>query len=62
MEYFIVINTNGELVRQLVLPETCIATVITSLHDDMGHQDRDKTLSLVKDHFVWYGMTSDVEA
>jgi hypothetical protein len=28
----------------------------------MGHQDRDKTLSLVKDHFVWYGMTSDVEA
>jgi hypothetical protein len=28
-----VINTNGELVRQLVLPETCIATVMTSLHD-----------------------------
>jgi hypothetical protein len=35
-----VINTNGELVRQLVLPETCIATVMTSLHDDMGHQGR----------------------
>ena len=35
MEYFIVINTNGELVRQLVLPETCIATVMTSLHDDI---------------------------
>jgi hypothetical protein len=25
-----VINANGELVRQLVLPETCIATVMTS--------------------------------
>jgi hypothetical protein len=34
---------------------------MTSLHDDMGHQGRDKTLSLVKDRFVWYGMTRDVE-
>jgi transposase InsO family protein len=56
-----VINTNGELVRQLVLPETCIATVMTSLHDDIGYQVRDRTLSLVKDRFVWYGMTRVVE-
>ena len=56
-----VINTNGELVRQLVVPEICIATVMTSLHNDMEHQGRDKTLSLVKDRFVWNGMTRDVE-
>ena len=55
------ININGELVRKPVIPETCIATVMTSLHVDMGHQCRDKTLSLVKDRFVWYGMTRDVE-
>jgi hypothetical protein len=34
---------------------------MTSL-DDMGHQSHDKTLSLVKDRFVWYGMTRDVES
>ena len=49
-----VINTNGELVRHLVLAETCFTTVMTSLHDDMAHQGRDKTLSLVKDRCVWY--------
>jgi hypothetical protein len=26
---------------------------MTSLHNDMGHMGRDKTLSLVKDRFVW---------
>ena len=34
---------------------------MTSL-DDMGHQSHDKTLSLVKDRLVWYGMTRDVES
>jgi ABC-type uncharacterized transport system ATPase subunit len=56
-----VININGELVRKLVLPETFIATIMISLHNDMGHQCRDKALSLVKDRFVWYGMIRDVE-
>jgi hypothetical protein len=50
MEYLIVFNTNGELVRQLVLPETCIATVMTSLHDDMGHQDQDGSSAVVTDN------------
>ena len=35
---------------------------MTSLYDDMGYQNRDKTLSLVKDRFVWYDMTRDVES
>ena len=27
----------------------------------MGHQGRDKTISLVKDRFIWQGMSRDVE-
>ena len=55
------VTVNGETLKQLVLPEACISTVMTSLHDDMGHQGRDKTLSLVRDRFIWYGMTRDID-
>lgn len=34
---------------------------MTTLHGDKGHQGRDKTLSLISDSFVWYGMARDVE-
>ena len=56
-----VITVDGEQIQQLVLPEACTQNVLTALHDDMGHQGRDKTLSLVRDRFVWYGMNRDVE-
>ena len=46
---------------QIVLPRSCIDTVLHHLHTDMGHPGRDKTISLVRDRFYWYGMTSDVE-
>ena len=35
--------------------------ILTGLHDNAGHQDRDKTLSLVRDRFYWPGMAADIE-
>lgn len=54
-------QTEEKSTKQIVLPKSCIETVLTLLHNDMGHQGRDRTLSLVKDRFVWQGMTRDVE-
>ena len=47
--------------RQLVIPSTCVPLVLEMAHDDMGHQGRDKTTSLIRDRFYWYGMTKDIE-
>lgn len=56
-----VVNIDGERQKQLVLPEACIGKVLSALHDDMGHQGRDKTVSLVRDRFIWFGMNRDVD-
>ncbi len=45
---------------QLVLPRSHQLQAIRSCHDDMGHPGRDRTLHLLKDRFVWPGMTSAV--
>ena len=42
---------------QLVLPEQCQDLVLTSMHDEMGHQGRDRTLDLVRSRFYWPGMS-----
>jgi hypothetical protein len=34
---------------------------LRSLHDQMGHQGRDRTTSLIRDRFFWHGLTRDVE-
>jgi transposase InsO family protein len=46
---------------QLVLPTSKVATVMKYVHDDMGHPGQDRTTSLLRDRFFWYGMTRDVE-
>ncbi|XP_048240817.1 uncharacterized protein LOC124120015 [Haliotis rufescens] len=56
-----VIKTEGEDQEQLVLPTRCRSAVLRSLHDNVGHPGRDRTLSLIKDRFYWPGMTKDVE-
>ena len=53
---------NGKKRSQIVLPRTCIRTVLHQLHTKMGHPGRDKTTSLIRDRFFWYGMTADVES
>ena len=47
--------------NQIILPTSQIPTVLQSLHNNMGHQGRDRTTSLVKDRFFWHGMTRDIE-
>ena len=54
-------NLNGTTVNQLVLPEIYRDIALVGLHDEAGHQGRDRTLSLVKSRFYWPGMDGDVE-
>lgn len=55
----VVINEETRL--QLILPNNFIHQVLTSLHNDVGHPGRDRTLSLLRDRFYWPCMSSDVE-
>jgi hypothetical protein len=43
---------------QLVLPEAIRLEIFKCLHDDLGHQGRDRTTSLFKERFYWPGMDS----
>ena len=47
--------------RQLVLPQTLKEKILTSLHDDMGHQGLERTLHLIRDRCYWPRMNNDVE-
>ena len=38
-----------------------LSIILKQLHDDLGHQGRDRTLSLVRSRFVWPGLENDVE-
>jgi len=51
---------NGEAKNQLVLSKTAQYTIFKALHDDLGHQGRDRTLSLFRDRFYWPGMVKNV--
>ena len=44
---------NGQPFQQPVLPLELRDVVYTALYDDLGHQDRDRTTSLVKQRFYW---------
>lgn len=55
------IRTETGIVHQLVLSSPLIGLVLHHIHDKMGHQGRDRTLSLAKDRFYWYGMNRDIE-
>ena len=46
-------NINGEEVNRLVLPVAFQVVVLKSYHDDLGHQGRDRTASLIKCRFFW---------
>ena len=47
---------NGVATKQLVLPARFHSIVLQHLHDDFGHQGRDRTLSLVRARFYWPGL------
>ncbi|XP_046562916.1 uncharacterized protein LOC124271812 [Haliotis rubra] len=56
-----VVKAADETQEQLVLPTRCRPAALRSLHDNIGHPGRDRTLSLIKERFYWPGMTKDVE-
>lgn len=53
-------KVSGHIVEQLAVPEVLRDVILTGLHDDAGHQGRDRTLSLVKSRFFWPGVDGDV--
>ena len=44
-----------------MLPLHFRSIILKQLHDDLGHQGRDRTLSLVCSRFYWPGLENDVE-
>ena len=55
-------QVEDEEFHQLVLPESLRDIIFKSYHDDLGHQGRDRTLSLIKQRFYWPGMTQYVQS
>lgn len=56
-----VTNRGQGQVRQLVIPVSLKSQILESLHDDMGHVGRDRTMDLVQSRFYWPFMTRDIE-
>ena len=52
---------NRQDFQQLVLPLAFRDVVFQALHDDLGHQGRDRTISLVKQRFYWPGIDSYIK-
>ena len=55
------VKDGDNTVQQLVLPRVYQKTVLQSLHNDVGHPGRDRTLSLIRERFYWPRMTADIE-
>lgn len=49
-----------EKIQQLVVPSYFRKQILLSLHNQVGHPGREKTVSLVKDRFYWPAYTSDI--
>ena len=54
-------NINGLDYNQLVAPKAVQKIILKALHDDQGHQGRDRTAWLVKTRFFWLRMNHDIE-
>ena len=56
------IKINGLDYHQLVAPKAVQDTIFKALHDDQGHQGRDRTTWLIKTRFFWLRMNHDIES
>ena len=45
--------------HQIVLPKALFNRVMTGCHDEVGHQGRDRTISLVRERFYWDTLYKD---
>ena len=52
---------NGHQVEQLLAPRAFHELIFTGLHEEAGHQGRDRTSSLVRSRFFWPGLDAYVE-
>ena len=52
---------DGQVVEQLVMPEGFRANALKGIHDDLGHQGKEKSLWLAKQRFYWPGLEKDVD-
>ena len=49
-------SSSKKVLWQLVVPKTHRSRALAGCHDDVGHQDRMRTLSLLRERFFWPGM------
>ena len=59
--YRTVIDQRECELAQLILPECLKEKVLSSLHNEMGHQGLERTTLLARSRFYWPGMHSDIE-
>ena len=59
--YWTVIGQRECELPQLILPECLKEKVLSSLHNEMGHQGLERTTLLARSRFYWPGMHSDIE-
>ena len=45
----------------LVIPKAWRYTILVETHDEMGHQGKNQTYSLIKQQYYWKGMAKDVK-
>ena len=55
-----VVHQNGNEVRQLLLLSVLKQKVLTSLHDECGHQGLERTFELVRSRCFWPNMYEDI--
>ena len=53
-------GSNGSSVLQLVLPKKYHTEALNSVHDQMGHMGRERTLDLLTARFYWTNISNDV--
>ena len=54
-------SLDGQPVEQLVIPFAYRKLALKGVHDEAGHQGKDKTLWLARQRFYWPGLEKDVE-
>lgn len=55
------IKDGDNIIQQMVLPKVYYTRVLQSLHNEVGHPGRDRTLSLIRERFHWPKITAHIK-